>query len=320
MWTFDLPLEDLKTYKPPRTAQPDFDEFWERTKAEGLAQPLNPELKPIDYPVKRVQVFSASFDGYARGSEVPPRVGGWYFIPEDPAPRPALVIYHGYHGYRDRVATHLHWALLGFVVLAMDVRGRGEAPDWTEYSGGHWLGWMTRGIMDKEEYFYRLAYIDCVRAVEFIAERPEVDAERIGVLGGSQGGALSLAVAALSNRPAIAMPMVPYLCNYPAAVKMARGNQYGELNNYFIRYPEREVHAMKTLSYFDNLNLAPWISCPTLVSVGLRDIICPPSTVFSTYNYLTCKKEIAIYPYDGHSGGGDAHREKVVTWAHRLNP
>ena len=127
MWTFDLPLEDLKTYKPPRTAQPDFDEFWERTKAEGLAQPLNPELVPIDYPVKRVQVFSATFDGYAGGSDEPPRAGGWYFIPEDPAPRPALVIYHGYHGYRDRIASHLHWALLGFAVLP--ATGGEQDPD-----------------------------------------------------------------------------------------------------------------------------------------------------------------------------------------------
>lgn len=320
MWEFDLPLEELKTYKPPRTAQSDFDAFWARTKSESLAQPLNPELEPHDYPVKRVRVFSASFDGYAGKSDKPPRAGGWYFIPEDAPPRPALVNFHGYHGYRLEVANHLHWALLGFVVLAMDVRGRGEAPDWTEYSGGHGLGWMTRSIMNEEEYFYRFAYMDGVRALEFLAQRPEVDANRIGVFGGSQGGAMSLAVAALSDRPAVAMPMVPYLCNYPDAVKMARANQYGELNNYFIRYPEREEGAMRTLSYFDNLNLAQWVTCPTLVSVGLRDTVCPPSTVFSTYNHLACEKEIAIYPYDGHGGGGDAHKELVVKWAHRLTP
>ena len=157
-----LAIRRVGSVQTTSTAQPDFEGFWERTKAEGLAQPFNPELVPIDYPVKRVQVFSATFDGYAGGSDHPPRAGGWFFIPEDPAPRPALVIYHGYHGYRDRISTHLPWALLGFVVLAMDVRGRGEAPDWTEYEGGHGLGWMTRGIMNKEEYLYRFAYMDSV--------------------------------------------------------------------------------------------------------------------------------------------------------------
>lgn len=320
MWEFDLPLEELRDYRPSRTAQPDFDEFWARTKAEALAQPLNPELKPHDYPVKRVKVYSASFDGYARGEDKPPRVGGWYIVPEEPSPRPALIHYHGYHQFRHQVVTHLDWALLGFAVLALDVRGRGEAPDWTEYSGGHGLGWMTRGIANKEEYFYRFAYMDCIRAAELVAQRPEVDANRIGVLGESQGGGLSLAVAALSDRPALMMSNVPYLCNYPDAVRMARSIPFTELNDYFIRYPEREEEAMKTLSYFDPLNLAPWVTCTTLVSVGLRDITCPPSTVFGVYNHLVCEKEIAVYSCDGHSGGGDAHQELRVAWAHRLAP
>ena len=86
MWTFDLPLEELEHYKPPRTAQPDFEEFWERTKAEGLAQPLNPELVPIDYPVKRVQVFSATFDGFAGGSE--PAAAGRRLVFHSRRPRP----------------------------------------------------------------------------------------------------------------------------------------------------------------------------------------------------------------------------------------
>ena len=65
-------------------------------------------------------------------------------------------------------------------------------------------------------------------------------------------------------------------------------------------FPQLYDTALRTLSYFDNLNLAPWITCQTIVSNCLWDDICPPSTVFGVYNHLTCPKQIEVYPFHKH--------------------
>jgi len=72
----------------------------------------------------------------------------------------------------------------------------------------------------------------------------------------------------------------------------------------------------RTLSYFDNLNLADRIRCAVLMDVGLQDDICPPSSVFGAYNKITARKEIKVYPYHNHEVV-EALWEEKLRWAHR---
>jgi cephalosporin-C deacetylase len=200
-------------------------------------------------------------------------------------------------------------------VLSVDTRGQsGDSTDPTPYSTGHYRGYMTAGIVDPEEYYYRGAYIDCVRALDFVASRPELDAGRIGLTGISQGGGLTLAVAALDSRPKAAMPRVPFLCHYQRALQVSDKDPYWEIAQFLDRRPGDEEAAFRTLSYCDNLNLAPRITCPTLVTVGLQDLICPPSTVFGTYNHIGCTKEILVYPFMGHADN-ESQWEPLLRWA-----
>ncbi len=174
---------------------------------------------------------------------------------------------------------------------------------------------MTQGIMDPEEYYYRGAYMDCVRALDVLCQRPEVDSSRIGIVGMSQGGGLTLAVAALDRRPVVALPEMPYLCHFRRAVAVAMRMPYLEIPEYLKRWPRREEQVWRTLSYFDNLNLAPWITCPVLMTVGLQDDICPPSSIFAVYNHIQAPKELCIYPYHNHELVS-AHWENKFRWAH----
>ena len=180
---------------------------------------------------------------------------------------------------------------------------------------------MTQGVRSAESYYYRGAYVDCVRALDFAVSRPKVDPNRIGVLGVSQGGGLSLAVAALDSRPKLSMPEVPFLCHYRRAVDVSSVNPYLEIAGYCNRYPEREAEVFRTLSYFDNLSLADRIKCPVLMTVGLQDLVCPPSTIFAVYNQIPGDaKEIIVYPYGSHESYA-THHERKVAWARRiLNP
>jgi cephalosporin-C deacetylase len=210
------------------------------------------------------------------------------------------------------------WALQGYAVLSVDVRGQsGESSDPAHYPGGHVAGWMTMGILDPAQYFYRGVYVDCLRALDFLADREEVNSARIGVMGGSQGGALTLAVAALSDQPALAMADEPYLCHFRRAVQIAERNPYLEISAYLKKYPDQETQVWRTLSYFDNLNLCDRISCPSLMSVGLDDRTCPPSTVFAVYNRLTCEaKHLRVYPYHDHENI-EGHWVHKIAWAGR---
>lgn len=308
----DKPLAELEQYKPTLSAQDDFQAFWQQTLAESDAQPLNATLEEIEYPVERVTVYRVSYDGFGENT----RIAGWYIVPregyrlEQDGRTPTLVFYHGYSGSKGRVAQHLTWALQGFNVFAVDTRGQnGDTPDNYHYTSGAVLGCMTRGIHDPQHYFYRFAYMDCVRAVDFVRSRPEVGQVILG--GASQGGGLTLAVAALGRDKGItaAMPDVPYLCHFRRAVEIFSTGPYIELVNYWKQYPHNVEENYRTLSYFDGMNMAPLITCPVLLSVALLDTTCPPSTGFAVYNHLICEKELKIYPYNGHEGGSIIHEE-----------
>jgi len=309
---YDKPIEELRVYKPPLTREPDFDAFWQTTLDQARTIPLEATFKPADYPVKTPQVFDVRYTGW-NGA----RIAGWYIRPLGAGPFPGIVVYHGYSGSRAQPHNHFVWAALGYAVLAVDTRGQsGESTDPTVYSSGHVKGWMTAGILDPQEYYYRGAYVDCVRALDVLATRPEVDMQRVGVTGGSQGGGLSLAVAALDARPKACMADIPYLCHFERAVDMAVVMPYLEISDYVKIYPHRERQVFRTLSYFDNMNLAPRIRCNVLMSCGLQDDCCPPSTAFATYNHLTCNKELKVYRYHKHEDIAAHWREKFI-WAER---
>ena len=313
MAIIDLPLEQLQVYSPAPNARPDLAQFWSETLAEARQAPLNPTLEPIDYPVADLSVQRVFYDGW-RGA----RICAWFLAKNGARLQPTIVFYHGYSGSKGQVYDYLGWALQGYTVLAVDVRGQsGESSDPEAYPGGHVSGWMTMGITSPQTYYYRGVYVDCIRALDFAVTRPEVDADRLAVAGVSQGGGLSLAVAALDSRPKLALPEVPYLCHFRRALEVTEQHPYQEIAVYCQRYPDRMETAFETLSYFDNLNLADRITCPVLMTVGLRDAICPPSTIFAVYNRIKSEKELRIYPYGGHEAF-PSHHEQKLRWARRI--
>jgi len=142
---------------------------------------------------------------------------------------------------------------------------------------------------------YRDIFAFCIRAVDFLCSRAEVDASAIGVLGGNQGGGLSLAIAALDKRIKACAPDAPYLSDFPEAIRWADW-PYKEVKYYLEKYAEQKTEFLRTLSYFDVMNLAPDIRCPVVMGVGLLDRICPPPTEFAAYNRINFQKEYRAYP------------------------
>jgi cephalosporin-C deacetylase len=312
---FDLPLEQLREYRPSRDEQPDFDEFWASTLAEARQQPLSARFEPFDVGLSTVESYDVTFCGY--GAQP---VRGWLLLPAvRSGPLPCVVEYIGYGGGRGLPLDWLTWSSVGFAHLVMDTRGQGstwrpgDTPDLVE--GGSdpaFPGYMTRGIARPETYYYRRVFTDAVRAIEAARGHPAVDAARVVVSGGSQGGGIAIAVAGLVPGLVASLPDVPFLCHYRRATEISDAAPYSEIVGYLRVHRDKVDQVFRTLSYFDGLNFAARARCEALFSVGLMDQTCPPSTVFAAFNHWSGPKHIKVWPYNQHNGGETFQtREKI---------
>jgi cephalosporin-C deacetylase len=316
MPSIDMPLEQLRLYKPSLYRQDDFESFWESTLSQSEKQPLNAELIPYDLPTRGVQCFAVRFDGFSGG-----RLAGWFLRPDSRGKCPGLCVYHGYSGRAPRPLDLVPFATQGICVLSMDCRGQnGQSQDSAVYPEGHHTGWMTAGIRDPRSYYFRYVYTDAVRALEVLGRREEVDATRLAVMGGSQGGGLTLAAAALSRKPILALPDIPFLCDFRRSIAITPAGPYPEIIGFLKSFPHLYEQTIRTLSYFDCLNLAPWISCRTIVSNGLWDDICPPSSIYAVYNHITAEKQMEVYPFHKHETPYEHHELKFRLITEILRP
>jgi cephalosporin-C deacetylase len=137
--------------------------------------------------------------------------------------------------------------------------------------------------------------MDCVRGLDFLCSRPEIDTERIGVWGFSQGGGLTLATAALDRRVAAAVAGVPWLCNFPVAAEITT-SPYVELHDYLVQHPQQRNAVLANLAYFDQLSLADAITCPTLIASAILDEVHPLRTVMPVFEKIGALKSIIVYP------------------------
>lgn len=316
MSQFDLPLAELRAYAPVLPEAPDFDVFWAATLAQTRQHDLAATFTPIDSGLAVLDSYDVTFAGFGGAP-----IRAWLHLPVGRSgPLPAVVEYLGYGGGRGWPHERVLWASAGYAHLLMDTRGQGSSwavgqtadPD-TTGAPAH-PGFMTQGILDPATYFYRRVFTDAVRALEVVRAHPAVDASRVAVTGGSQGGGISLAVAGLAPEVAAVMTDVPFLCDFPRAVTLTDSEPYGEIVRYLKVHRDHVEQAMTTLSYFDGAVLARRASAPALFSVALMDRICPPSTVYAAYNRYGGPKEMREYPFNDHEGGQGFQEVARLRW------
>ena len=328
MALFDLPLASLQAYRPELSEPTDFDQFWQATLQETRAYPLNVRFESADFALTLVDTFDVTFCGFG-GQDIK----GWLILPSArPGPLPCVVQFFGYGGGRGLPTDLLTFACAGYAHLAMDTRGqgsqtrKGDTPDLlpTELqdlaSGPHYPGFLTRGIRNPHAYYYRRVFSDAVRAIEAAKAHPAVDASRIALSGGSQGGGIALAAAGLVPDVQAVLPDVPFLCHYRRATELVETFPYAELLGYLRIHQDQVETVFATLAYFDGVHFAARARAEALFSVGLMDNICPPSTVYAAYNVYAGKKEIRIYPYNGHEGGQNLHLQEKLRFLRALWP
>lgn len=304
----DMPLDQLLKYEGRNPRPHDFDAFWDKSVAQMHAVEPNLELRPTGFQVPFAECFDLFWTGMGGA-----RVHAKYLRPKNAAqPHPAVVQFHGYSANSGDWNDKLNWVAAGFSVAALDVRGQGgQSQDVGGVAGNTHSGQIIRGLDDAlagrpEKLFFRDVYLDCAQLARLVMSFEEVDETRVGALGGSQGGGLTLVCAALEPNVKKIAPTFPFLCDYKRVWEMdLASGAYSELRNYFRHFDpqhQREDEIWTALGYIYNAHLAPRIQAETLMAVGLSDAICPPSTQFAVYNKITAPKNTLIFPDFGHEG------------------
>jgi len=290
--SFNLGYEPEKINSSEDTHD-DFKAFWDNNLKElakvtpKYQMTLVPEASNDDYEMYLVQM--QSLDNKT--------IRGYYAKPKRAGKFPVLVEYMGYGSNAYYPSTK--WD--GFAHYVPSIRG--QALNRLTKEDDYWL---TIGLKDKQGYYYQGGFCDVVRAIDFVCSRPEVDTEKVAVRGGSQGGALSFVAAALDKRVKVCAPSIPFLSDYRdyfAIVSWPRS----DFDNYAKSHPNFNwEHIYDLLTYFDIKNLAPWITCPLIMSFGVQDPTCPPHINFAAYNQVKSEKVWVACPRSGHNTDANA--------------
>ena len=300
-------LYDAANYSLPDYKPADFDQFWADTLTEMRTRPLDPQThsNPPGVPSRYQWV---SFNGLPgpEHDRVQAFLGKPTNIPAGER-RPALLMLPGAGlggAPLDEVCLNAGWVSLSFSVHDLPyLDGRyhfnAEYPVDVmveqKYDGQNY---MEVGLSARDTYFYRFAFANAVRAVDYLRSLPFVDPDRIAVAGGSQGGALSLAVASLVPDVALAMLNSPgrsrwdvltYDWRATGTFDPPAGMTKVQMFSSVLAYCDTSLHARRIL-------------CPLLLGIPMNDETDPAPLQFYAYKEITQSpdKRLAVNPWGGH--------------------
>lgn len=301
----DMSQEKLRDYLGCTPRPADFDAFWDKQLKDIHAFNGKYEFTPYEnvqlknYTIENLYFYAPD------GSRISARVTR----PAAEKKYPVLFRFHGKGGNIGAVNGDLSFAAAGFAVVAMNCRSQsGDSNDLSDRGLLGQAGLIVRGLSEgREHLYYKDVYLDVVRLTDIIKAQPFCDKDKLFAHGGSQGGGLTVACAALCPEIVAAVPVYPFLSDYKRLYEMdLMKNAYDELGAYircFCPTEGEERDAMwTTLGYIDIQNFAPRVKADVLWFTGLMDNVCPPSTQYACYNKLSCKKDIVVYTNHAHEG------------------
>jgi cephalosporin-C deacetylase len=315
------PLKELEKFAPGPNSKPDFEIFWTETLTRYLSHDTSALLVEVDSPITAFETYDVTIAGYNSDP-----IKGWFIKPKNAQKDlPCIVMYDGYGGGRGLLNEWLFWPSAGFAILVMDTRGQGasgwrvgDTPDGNYPRASQTPGFMTAGILNRDDYYYRRVFTDAVAFVRAASKLPGVNPARIITAGGSQGGGIALAATSLSNQVFATMPDVPFLCHYEHAVNITDSFPYQEIVQYCKTHRLEVEKVFETLSYFDCMNLVTMAKAPALISVGLHDPICPPETIFAMINNYAGQTTVKTWAYNTHEGGSVQHQLLQAEWLNTM--
>ena len=289
---------DIDCLEPTTTSPKDFDEFWATVIAENNKLEMLPELKLVpERCTPKVNVYLASFQNLRKGC----RMYGTMCVPADLKPGdkvPAILIVPG-AGCRARTG-YFSEAEKGFVTLELGINHIPtlmEDEIYAQLRAGLAYNYNTYNMDDKNKYIHKGIYAGCARAVDFLARLDFVDPERIGVMGGSQGGALSITTTVLNPKVKCMAAFYPALADLTGYLNGRGGGWPHSFRSGNVVTKER----IETSYYYDVVNFARKVTVPVFYSYGFNDMTCCPTSTATAYNVIPAsEKHLWIVPETEH--------------------
>lgn len=303
--------------KPTVENPADFEQFWNDGKAKVAKIPLEPKMEYLPaYSTSKADVYHVSFQNV--GTRISPlsRIYGILAVPKTTNPNqkfPALLSVPGagVRPYTGMIAP----AERGIITLQIGIHGMPvnlPLQVYEDLRAGSLNGYMTYGLDSREDYYYYRVFLGCLRANDFLTQLPQYDGRNLGVIGGSQGGALSIMTAALDSRVKV------LAASYPALSDMT-GYIYGRAGGWFHAFQKKENQTKEkiaTASYYDTVNFAKRLKIPGIYSWGYNDEVCPPTSMYAAYNTITSPKTLLLGLEMGH-GNSVEQTERINAWIER---
>ena len=286
---------------PTTTLPADFEEFWNVQKAALAKIPIDAKISPVAQENPHVELFEVSFaniDGR--------RSHGYLAKPKGASSLPIMISQPGM-GVHPNGLKESRWvignAVLGF--LALDMSAHDMPMERTSEDEARWkkyMGYPYIGSDDRMTYYYRHVFTGMVRGIDYMTSRPDWNQQAVISSGASQGGGLALIAAALDPRITAVVSIAPALGEHTGPL---HGRPDAAPSNLIMGRDKKtpDLKIIAATAYYDTCNFARFVKVPVLMSSGLIDTACPPMTVLSIYNTLTCPKQIDLVPLLGHNQG-----------------
>ena len=278
----------------------DFDAFWKKALDAARKNDLNPTKRLLpERCTKDMNVYEVSYVNNNWNS----RMFGILSVPVKPGKYPALLRVPG-AGVRP-YSGDTYTAPGKCIVLEIGVHGIPVTMEQNVYDdlhNGALDGYWNFNVAEPDKNYYKRVVTGAVRGVDFIASLPEWDGKTIGVTGASQGGFLSLAVAALDKRITFLGVVHDAMCDYEAELHNVGGGWphtiYWDMKSGL----DKNLINLKVEGgrYYDGVNFARRVTQPGWYSFGYNDEVVPPTSSYSTYNIVTAPKTLSVYQMTGH--------------------
>ena len=287
---------DPEKLRPMTDMPEDFAAFWERAKAENAKIPMDPRVERAEqWCTDKVDVYYVRLQSFRKDNYV----YGYVSVPKSKGPHPAVLYVPGAGVAKTKPSTYM--AEKGVITMTLGIHGIPlDMPDenYDILKNGALYNYQFVNLDNRDQYYYKLVFMGCIRAIDYLFTRPEFDGERLMVSGGSQGGGLSIVTTALDPRVKYFVCFYPALCDHMGYLYDRAGgwpHMFDRTRVYF-RTAERILNSR----YYDAANFARLIRVPGFFSWGYNDLSCPITSMYSAYNVVTAPKELVLELRNGH--------------------